>query len=45
MQILTGVQVIIVGAGQAGLSLGARLGQLNVDTLIIESVVIDAVAV
>lgn len=29
-------QVIIIGAGQSGLSLGARLGQLNVDTLIID---------
>lgn len=29
-------QVIIVGAGQAGLTLAARLGQLNVDALILE---------
>ncbi len=29
-------QVLIIGAGQSGLSLGARLGQLDVDTLIIE---------
>ncbi len=29
-------QVLVVGAGQAGLSIAARLGQLDVDTLIIE---------
>ena len=29
--------VLIIGAGQAGLSLAARLGQLEVDTLIVES--------
>ncbi|MET7992204.1 NAD(P)/FAD-dependent oxidoreductase [Amycolatopsis sp. NPDC005232] len=30
-------EVLIVGAGQAGLSLGARLGQIGVDALIVES--------
>lgn len=29
-------QVLVVGAGQAGLSIAARLGQLDVDTLVIE---------
>jgi cation diffusion facilitator CzcD-associated flavoprotein CzcO len=29
-------QVVIVGAGQGGLSLAARLGQLGVDTLVVE---------
>ncbi|KDQ18397.1 hypothetical protein BOTBODRAFT_185037 [Botryobasidium botryosum FD-172 SS1] len=29
-------EVIIIGAGQAGLSVAARLSQLNVDTLIVE---------
>ena len=28
--------VLVVGAGQAGLSIAARLGQLNVDTLVID---------
>ncbi|KAK0211151.1 dimethylaniline monooxygenase [Desarmillaria ectypa] len=28
--------VLIIGAGQSGLAVGARLGQLNVDTLIID---------
>jgi putative flavoprotein involved in K+ transport len=28
--------VLVVGAGQGGLSLGARLGQLGIDTLIVE---------
>jgi hypothetical protein len=30
-------EVLIVGAGQAGLALGARLGQIGVDTLIVEA--------
>jgi cation diffusion facilitator CzcD-associated flavoprotein CzcO len=30
-------EVLIVGAGQAGLALGARLGQVGVDTLIVEA--------
>ncbi|MGI8694154.1 MAG: flavin-containing monooxygenase [Geodermatophilaceae bacterium] len=29
-------QVLVVGAGQAGLSIAARLGQLGVDTLVVE---------
>lgn len=28
--------MLVVGAGQAGLSIAARLGQLDVDTLVIE---------
>jgi len=28
--------VLVVGVGQAGLTIGARLGQLNVPTLIVE---------
>lgn len=28
--------VLIIGAGQAGLNLGARLGQLNINTLIVD---------
>ena len=30
-------EVLIIGAGQAGLALGARLGQVGVDTLIVEA--------
>jgi cation diffusion facilitator CzcD-associated flavoprotein CzcO len=30
-------EVLIVGAGQAGLALGARLGQIGVDTLLVEA--------
>jgi len=29
-------QVLVIGAGQAGLTVGARLRQLGVDTLIVE---------
>ncbi len=32
----TDPQVLVVGAGQAGLALSARLGQLGVDTLVVE---------